>query len=85
MCAPIIYLGGYMKNLTISLDDKLLKQGREYARKHNLSLNRLLRNNLAKTFNPTATQWLDEALIIMDGTKARLKGRKWRREDIYDV
>ncbi|MFZ2654868.1 MAG: hypothetical protein WAX69_08110 [Victivallales bacterium] len=74
-----------MKNLTISLDERLLKEGREYSRKHNISLNRLLRNTLVKTFSPKTSQWLDEAFITMDSTKARLKGRKWKREDVYDV
>jgi hypothetical protein len=74
-----------MKNLTISLDEKLLKEGREYSRKHNISLNRLLRNTLVKTFSPKTSQWLDEAFMTMDKTKASLKGKKWKREDIYDV
>ncbi len=74
-----------MKNLTISLDEGLLKEGREYSRKHNISLNRLLRNTLVKTFSPKTSQWLDEAFITMDKTKASLKGRKWKREDAYDV
>lgn len=74
-----------MKNLTISLDEKLLKEGREYSRKHNISLNRLLRNTLVKTFRPKTNQWLEEAFSIMDKTKASLKGEKWKREDLYDV
>ncbi len=74
-----------MKNLTISLDEKLLKEGREYSRKHNISLNRLLRNTLVKTFSPKTSQWLDEVFMTMDKTKASLKGKKWKREDIYDV
>jgi hypothetical protein len=38
-----------MRNLTLSLDDRLLEESREYARKHGTTLNGLIRDLLAKT------------------------------------
>jgi hypothetical protein len=35
-----------MKNITLALDEKTIKAGREYARTHNLTLNSLIRKLL---------------------------------------
>ncbi len=74
-----------MANVTISIDDKLLKEGREYARVHGISLNSLIRQLLAKTVKPAETAWLQECFNLMDRADADSKGEKWSREDLYDV
>ena len=38
-----------MPNITISIDEKLLKIGREYAEEHHTSVNALIRNLLEQT------------------------------------
>jgi hypothetical protein len=38
-----------MPNITISLDEPLLKSGRQYAQMHGTSVNALIRNLLEKT------------------------------------
>ncbi|RYG23604.1 hypothetical protein EON82_13490 [bacterium] len=38
-----------MRNLTLSLDERLLEESREYARKHGTTLNGLIRDLLTKT------------------------------------
>ena len=74
-----------MPNLTISLDEELIKKGRSYAQKHRTTLNALIREQLKKTVMKQDDSWLDEMFSLMDRLKARSKGGRWRREDIYDV
>ena len=74
-----------MPNITISIDEKLLKFGREYAEKHRLSVNALIRNLLEQTVKSDSVQWLDECFALMDRANARSKGRRWKRKDLYDV
>jgi len=74
-----------MKNITISLDNKLLEAGRQYAKKHNTSLNALIRRLLAQAVLPSSREWLDECFSRMDQVDANSRGLKWKREDLYDV
>jgi len=73
-----------MPNITISLDEDLLRSGRRYAEKHQTSLNALIRKLLDQTINIESTAWLDECFDLMDQAGGDSKGRKWRREDLYD-
>jgi len=73
-----------MPNITISLDEDLLRSGRRYAEKHQTSLNALIRKLLDQTINIESTAWLDECFSLMDQAGGDSKGRKWRREDLYD-
>jgi hypothetical protein len=43
-------------NITLSADEKLIKKARDYANKHNTTLNALIRDFLKKTVNETETQ-----------------------------
>ncbi len=75
-----------MRNITLSVQDDLLKAGREYAREHHLSLNALVRQLLAKTaLSSNKNGWLEECFSLMDKAHANSRGKKWTREDIYDV
>jgi len=74
-----------MPNITISLDEDLLKQGRLYAQKHRTTLNALIRDQLKKTVMRENNEWLDEIFSLVDKLGARSKGPRWKREDIYDV
>ncbi len=72
------------KNITISLQDDVLKAGREYARKHNLSLNAFIRELLARVvFRKSTTLWLEECFRLMNKAKASSKGKRWKRDDLY--
>ena len=73
-----------MPNITISLDEELLRSGRRYAEKHNTSLNALIRNLLEQTVNPQSTAWLEECFLLMDRANASSHGKRWTREDLYD-
>ena len=74
-----------MKNITLSIDEKLLKESREYAKKHNISLNALIRSLLKQTVSNSSTRWLEELFKLMDAAKGNSGGMKWRREDLYRV
>jgi hypothetical protein len=74
-----------MPNITIAIDEELLKSGREYAEKHRTSVNGLIRSLLEQTVKSDSSQWLDECFALMDRAKARSKGKRWKREELYDV
>ena len=74
-----------MKNITLSLDEKLIEAGRKYARSHNMSLNSLIRKLLVQTVLPSSEDWLEELFRLMDQAKGNSRGQKWTREELYDV
>ncbi len=74
-----------MPNVTISINEKLLKKSREYARKKNISLNAMIRKLLEQTVASPSGLWLDECFDNMDKANANSKGKKWKREDLYDI
>lgn len=75
-----------MHNITLSIQDDILKAGREYSKKHNISLNTLLRKLLAKTvMRPANTALLEESFRLSVEANANSHGKKWSREELYDV
>ncbi len=73
-----------MPNITISLNEDLLKSGRRYAEKHQTSLNALIRRLLDQTVNMETDAWLEECFSLMDRAGGDSQGRQWKREDLYD-
>ena len=73
-----------MPNITISLDEDLLKSGRSYAEKHQTSLNALIRKLLEQTVRLQSDAWLEECFNLMDRAGGDSKGRRWQREDLYN-
>jgi len=74
-----------MPNITISLDEDLLKSGRRYAERHHTSLNSLIRKTLKQTVQSESGDWLDECFKLMDKAGGTSKGRGWKRGDLYDA
>jgi hypothetical protein len=74
-----------MPNITISLNEKLIKAGRDYAEKHQTSLNALIRKLLEQTVENDSTIWLDECFEKMDRLNVDSKGKRWKREELYDI
>ena len=74
-----------MPNVTISLDEDLLKSGREYAKKHNTSVNALIRKLLEQTVRSHSENRLNECFKLMDQAAVNSHGKRWKREDLYDV
>ena len=75
-----------MGNVTISLDEELIKSSRAYAAKKNISLNAMIRNMLKKTTNPSVN-WLDNYFEVVDqiNLNSNLQPEIWKREELYDV
>ncbi len=74
-----------MKNITLSIDEDSLKAGREYAKKHHISFNALIRRLIKQTIRKESGQWIDESFKLMDESKANSEGQNWKREDLYRV
>lgn len=77
--------GKLMKNITLSIDEDTLKAGREYAEKHHISFNALIRRLIKQTIQKESGKWINEAFKLMDEAKANSEGKKWKREDLYRV
>jgi len=74
-----------MKNITLSMDEKVLKAGREYARKNNVSFNVLVRRLVEQTVLSTKDQWLEDTFSLMDKLKVSSENVTWTREELYRV
>jgi hypothetical protein len=74
-----------MPNVTISIDEDLLKSARQYAEKHHTSVNALIRKMLEQTVKQDSIQWIEECFSLMDRAGVRSDGKKWKRGDLYDV
>lgn len=74
-----------MPNITLSIDEDLLTNGRLYAKKQHKSLNSLIRELLDKTVSRNSQYWIDECFSLMDRAAFDSKGVKVSREDLYDV
>jgi hypothetical protein len=72
-----------MKNITLALDDELLEAGRQYAERHQTTLNALVRELLAKTVLADRQSALKEMFRLMDANPGNSRGRRWKREDLY--
>lgn len=74
-----------MKNITLSIDEELLSQSRKYARKHDTTLNSLVRSLLSKTVQNEAENSSEYVLNTMKKANGNSGGKRWSREDLYDV
>jgi Family of unknown function (DUF6364) len=72
-----------VKNITLALDEKIIRKGRKYASKHNLTLNSLVRRLLEKTVDADSSDWLEECFAKMDKIDLPEKIEKWNREELY--
>ena len=75
----------YMKNITLSIDEALLKAGREYATQHNISFNVLVRRLIEQTVLQRQSRWLDDTFRLMDKADVKSGTEKWTRGDLYRV
>lgn len=76
-----------MKNITLSIDNKILEAGRIYALKRNTSLNALVRKLLEETISMEKENWIEETFLLMDkaAKSKKIKVKKWNRAELYDV
>jgi hypothetical protein len=72
-----------MKNITLAIDEEILVLGREYAKRHNISFNALVRKLLEKTIKKSSEDWLDDMFKEMDKDNVSSRGQKWTRGELY--
>lgn len=73
-----------MPNITLSINEELLKKARETARKSSMSLNALVRQLLENRVKDHDGEWLETVFLRADKSGAGSDRRKWRREDLYE-
>ena len=74
-----------MKNVTLAVEDNLLEDSREYAQRHHMTLNALIRNILQREVGAQArTHWADNFLELTRKAGGNSRGWKWNREELYD-
>ena len=74
-----------LANITLSISDELLAAGRDYAVKHNISLNALIRKLLKRVVDHSSQDWLAECFRKMDQAVGDSESARWSREELYDV
>jgi len=74
-----------MSNVTLSIDDTLLSQSREYAASKGTSLNGLIRQLLTNaTTKPGSQDWFFGFALVSDQTLGDSGNWKFNREELYD-
>lgn len=75
-----------MANLTLVIDDEVLKRARIKALEQGTSVNALVRDYLVSfTGESQAEQAMGHFLAAVQGAGAGSGGRNWTRDDLYDV
>ena len=76
-----------MKNITLAIDEGVLKGARRYATARDMTLNGLVREYLTRiaTEDDRVSKARKELLKLAETSTARLgPGWKWNREELYD-
>jgi len=73
-------------NITLSADENVIRKAREFAKRHNSSLNTLIRDYLEKLVNETdsASAAQEFERLSKDFAGRSPAGYRFSREDIYD-
>jgi plasmid stability protein len=74
-----------MSNLTLVIDDDVLRRARIRALEQGTSVNALVRDYLARVAGDSeAAQGIVEFLAAVQGTGAGSGARSWTRDELYD-
>jgi hypothetical protein len=76
-----------MKNITLAIDEDVLKAARKYAAKHNTTVNGMVREYLMRlaTFEERAAKAREELVRLSETSEGRLgENWKWNRDELYD-
>jgi len=73
-----------MKNITLSIPEDLIKQGRVYAAKQGTTLNALIRKLLKSAVVEDQQNVAREILSQMQELKSSSKSIGWSREELYE-
>jgi hypothetical protein len=72
-----------MKNITLALDERTIEAGREYAERHNTTLNGLIRDLLGRVVFTDRAAVVAEMFRLMDGYPGHSGGQRWTRDELY--
>jgi hypothetical protein len=72
-----------MKNITLALDDETLEAGRNYANRHQTTLNALVRHLLVRTVVADRRAAVTEMFRLMDAHPGNSQGKRWSRDELY--
>ncbi|HZP10573.1 DUF6364 family protein [Methyloceanibacter sp.] len=76
-----------MKNITLAIEEEVLRAARIYAAEHGTTVNALVREFLAqfdKQREERATQARQELVRMSEESPARMGSWKWNRDDAYE-
>ena len=75
-----------MKNITLAMDEDVLRAVRRYAAKHDTTVNALVRDYLRRLtdFEEKAAKAREELVELANKSEARMGSWKWNREDAYE-
>lgn len=72
-----------MKNITLAINEDLLKAGRKYARRHRVSFNALVRRLLEQAVHAERHNWLQDTFSLMDSLHIADDTESWTREELH--
>lgn len=72
-----------MRNITLSFPDDLIEKGRNYARKHDMSLNALVRDAFRRMVESEMEDPTADIFEALERASGRSDGRRWTRDEIY--
>jgi hypothetical protein len=72
-----------MSILTLTLDEETLEAGRRYARRHQITLDALVRDVLVRTVKADREAAVAEMFRLMDAHPGNSHGSRWHREELY--
>lgn len=82
-------MSSYTKRATVYLDADLHKALKVKAAETSKSVsdlvNEAVRESMAEYNAEEAVSWLEDSFQLMDEVDADSMGKKWKREDLYDV
>ena len=75
-----------MKNITLAIDEKLLKEVRKYAAEHDTTVNAIVREKLAEVVAPQKriADAIEQMRKIADEGGMTVGPITWTRDDIYE-
>jgi hypothetical protein len=75
-----------MKNITLAIDQEVLRAARRYAAEHDTTVNALVRDYLTRltTFEQKAAKARERLVELSEQSEGRMGSWKWNREDAYE-
>ncbi|MBE7561146.1 hypothetical protein HS125_20225 [bacterium] len=73
-----------MPDITISLDEGLLRAGREYAERNHMALDELIRRLLADKVANRSAEWLEECFELADRLTVSSERKPWTRDELHE-